>query len=960
MASKKLTTSAAEQSSTTMNADPFLGSELQRFLLERRVMSGKGNEVSMTGMGAHKGSWMVTDEDYPTFLNLMDDFLNIKRCKTNNLVEQRKPDGMTPLLVDLDFRYASGRNLQRSFTSDAIHAFVMELVTVLKEYFDLKERPTLRFFVTLRPTPYQDPTKKDIKDGVHIVCPDFVLTTECQAFVRYKMLEREAVSQCFEGTDYINKDADVYDESLVKKNGWFFYGESKPTIPAYMLDSVYKYNPKTGKLTTDTTTYTSRELLELLSIRYKRKTPLGILATKQDEVEGVLASLRNPVVQVAVQPEKNLTDEAVGIVPMIVDSFNTTVMTDDEIALAVRLVDCLNAERAEGYDSWMRVGWCLRNIDPSETMFDVWMKFSEKSSKSNGNNTEQLRRDWIKGNMRSVNGSPGLRMGSLKMWAKNDNPVMYTNIMEGDIISFIQKTAITFKGGTHYHVAMMIYKLFPDIYKCSVDGRSTEWFEFKNHVWNPMPNGLQVKMNLTDYVDKKVDAARAALRQPEDKDPEYKDKLEKYFEAKAKHCRLQENLYNANFKDSVMKEAVQLFYDKDFARQINQNPYALGCANGVLQLRDTVFDEHGKPVRYKPTLYPGKAEDYISLRVGVTPNCAEPIAYVPYDPADPRQAELQDFFRKLFPDEELREYVLTLMAGCLEGANKEQCFYIMTGGGGNGKSKFVDLMTSTLGQYAGSLATTALTRKRPDSGAANPDIISVKGCRFIEMKEPDDHEPINSARMKQFSGEDYVEARGLFKDQERFRITGKIFLACNQLPPIHSMDGGTWRRVRVIPFKSKFVPKGDPIDPDNFVFPRDDMMEEKLKQWREPMFSLLVHYYETKYCPGGIQKVPAIVMEASERYKGDYDSLGKFVKARIRKIAGYDDPPTFTDIKKAYKNWMAEENPSGKKLSDNDLRNRLNELFQAPADGKTYKHLRLFGSDEEIQEYENMVAEGNA
>ncbi|NBU98446.1 MAG: peptide chain release factor 1, partial [Spirochaetia bacterium] len=107
-----------------------------------------------------------------------------------------------------------------------------------------------------------------------------------------------------------------------------------------------------------------------------------------------------------------------------------------------------------------------------------------------------------------------------------DHRINYTshnlaNIMEGDIISFIQKTAITFKGGTHYHVAMMIYKLFPDIYKCSVDGRSTEWFEFKNHVWNPMPNGLQVKMNLTDYVDKKVDAARAALRQPEDKDPEY-------------------------------------------------------------------------------------------------------------------------------------------------------------------------------------------------------------------------------------------------------------------------------------------------------------------------------------------------------------------------------------------------------------------------------------------------------
>jgi putative DNA primase/helicase len=105
----------------------------------------------------------------------------------------------------------------------------------------------------------------------------------------------------------------------------------------------------------------------------------------------------------------------------------------------------------------------------------------------------------------------------------------------------------------------------------------------------------------------------------------------------------------------------------------------------------------------------------------------------------------------------------------------------MTGSGGNGKSKFVELMTGVLGQYAGSLASTALTRKRPESGAANPDIMSIKGCRFVEMKEPDEGEPLNSARMKQFSGEDLVEARGLFKDQERFKITGKIFLACNRM-----------------------------------------------------------------------------------------------------------------------------------------------------------------------------------
>jgi hypothetical protein len=42
-----------------------------------------------------------------------------------------------------------------------------------------------------------------------------------------------------------------------------------------------------------------------------------------------------------------------------------------------------------------------------------------------------------------------------------------------------------------------------------------------------------------------------------------------------KLLKLQENLYNANFKDSVLKEAVQLFYDPDFYKKINQNPYLI-------------------------------------------------------------------------------------------------------------------------------------------------------------------------------------------------------------------------------------------------------------------------------------------------------------------------------------------------------------------------------------------------
>lgn len=973
-ARQKLTASdfSIHDTITIMTSDPYYGSELQKFLEERYARTtGHAREFSMTGMGAKKGSWFVSDADYPRFLDLMHDYLFVRKFRPNNFVEQRRPDGVTPLLIDLDFTYPAEKNLQRTFGAENIQGFVNELVHVLKEYFDIKDRATLRFFVTLRPQPYQSKggTRKDIKDGIHIVCPDISLCSDFQAMIRHCMLEREAIKKSFEGTGYTNKDEVVFDKTLTAKQGWLFYGESKPDIPPYLLKFVFKFSPKTGKLTSESVDgYTPKDLMTLLSIRHTLAEQITVQEKKKEDVEGLLGRLRlasnpdpavngNQVVSVAAANE-----EIGGILATMINSIGQIVSTEDEIELAKRLVlECLSPTRADGYDDWMRVGWCLRNID-SKSLFETWMEFSAKSPKFKDNNIEQLRRDWDKGSLRHVNGSPGLRMGSLKMWAREDNPVRYQEIMDGDIISYITKAALTFRGGTHHHVAMMVWKLFHEEYKCVVEGRSADWFQFKDHTWNQVARGIPIKRAITDYIADKVDATRRALKPPtaENMDgDQYNEEQKKYSENIIKLLKMQENLYNANFKDSVMKEAEQLFYDAEFHKKINQNPYLLGCANGVLNLREPVFDEKGNPIRYKPTLKPGTASDYVTMRIGVNSETPLGIEYVPYDPADPIQQQIQEFFQKIFPDEELREYVLTLLSSCLEGANKEQCFYIITGSGANGKSKVIDLMTNTLGQYASSLSTTALTRKRPESGAANPDIISIKGARFIKTEEPDEGEPLNTARMKQFSGEDYVEARGLFKDQEKFKITGKIFLACNRKPPIHSMDGGTWRRIRVIDFPSKFLAPEDPlIDPSRHFYPRDNMLEEKLKLWRVPFFSLLVHYYETRYCVHGV-RVPKCVLAASDDYKGNFDSFGKFIKARVRRDPQDEEPPTFNRFWKTYISWHNEENPTGKRLSQNELKIRLNEMYQVPVDGKTYKYLRLFDSDEDAEFHDKSKGEAN-
>jgi putative DNA primase/helicase len=231
----------------------------------------------------------------------------------------------------------------------------------------------------------------------------------------------------------------------------------------------------------------------------------------------------------------------------------------------------------------------------------------------------------------------------------------------------------------------------------------------------------------------------------------------------------------------------------------------------------------------------------------------------------------------------------------------------MQGPGSNGKSMIENLMEATFGDYGTSMSTTVFTRKKPDSGSANPDIVTVKNRRYIHMGEPDDAEKINTAIMKQYSGGDRVTARGLFEDQDKFVITGKIFMSCNDLPTVSKMDNGTWRRIRVIPHVAIFKDAGDPlINPEKNIYEKDLSLEHKLKNFRTSFLALLVHYYDTRYLVHGL-KEPECVSAASNRYKEENDVFMMFFNDIFVKQPGAG-PITSKQVKSAFTDWKKQGN----------------------------------------------------
>jgi P4 family phage/plasmid primase-like protien len=944
--------------------DNFLETSLGVFLDSKRVTE-KGEICSFTGMGTIRGKFMVKDEDYPKFLDLLHEYLFVQQRRPLNLVEQRRCDLYTPLLIDLDFKYPPERALHRQFELSHVHNFLQAYVENLTYFYDLSEHKPLRFFVTLRPAPYEDKKSnalnRSIKDGVHIECPDLILQSEHQQVLRHRSLELNNLTNAFKHTGYINAEKDIFDEAIVKKNGWFFYGESKPDIPAYNLASVFVFDPKTGEFyEEDTNVYEPRQLLELLSIRYNlhvESIPLNDEVREEWQMRmDVCTGRRSPIAAGGAGARLGDEEEREILTANTTLSNVSEQLRRDRIEEAKKLaLQCLSPGRADSYQTWIEVGWCLHNIDQSEDMFNIWMEFSNKSTKSTGNNVAALFRDWNRGWSRSYH-ERHFTIRSLHMWAKQDNPEKYKKIMEDSFINYVEREV----DNTHTHIARLMKRMYENNYCAAVDSKKVDWYQFSGVYWKKLAQGIELRNKMTTDVAEVIMESRKVI----------KNRLEKANADEAfitsrmkKLCDIEKCLYTSGFKDSVMKDCIGLFYEDEFAQKLNSNQFLVGFNNGVLDLRAIRSKEDGNK-EYFVNFRKSEPTDYISYLVGRwIPKGCDPIDYVPYNPADPDQApihaEIDDFMSKVFPRPELRRYMWRKLASCLEGTNKEQTYETWIGVGGNGKSKLVDLMSMTLGDYATSLQSTALTRKRPESGAANPDIMAIRNKRFIYMAEPDDREPLNTSRMKQFTGEDVVEARGLFEDQTKFQITGKLFMLCNSFPAINTQDRGTWRRVRAVPFESKFVDTTvEEPNPAANIYPRDNDLDIKLKNWRTLFMSRLVHIYSTEYLHHGLGSVPAVVTQESNKYQESFDSVAKFMNARIREIpkGGYE--ASIKEIYRVYKNWYeAIGGGVGRKLPQPELYKRLCDKCGEPSDKKTFKQMRLFEDDEEIEVYERSLLE---
>ena len=848
-----------------MNLQQFL----QPFVLTKKSTQ-KSNVTSIKG-----GKWYIPKNKIKEFYDIVSSQEKIDIP----LVE--KINDIHPLVFDLDLKYKSVLT-ERSYTEDAIESLIEHLWQEMKEFIDLsdyKSKGTVLVLEKEKPYPCNKGEFKS-KDGIHLIFPDIILDKKAYKKIVSRIVEKDQIKTIFDEGSEIGPDnstGGILDSSF---SSWQLYGCGKTGESPYLVNRVYKMGEDDYPDENEIDDYYSnpRNILDLASMCYRDKVNIKY-TSKFDN------TLKNNSSSKSSSNMSNLTDDDIYGKMYYVDNNNVInpfkIVEEEKLKLVKSLVQCLSKERAEDYGKWFDVALCLHNINVN--LLDEWKEFSRQAASYDPNVCDSK---W-----QSINNDHGgerLGIGSLMFWAKNDNEKMYLKAKEASLSTFIHNSARN-GADADYLVGKVIYEYYKDEF-ISVNVKD-EWYYFNGHRWERTLEGTILKTRIhtdiynlySEYEDDYRLKKEKALLECEDE-----DEKQDIRDGKTKEGRWLKNilsiklkLLQGNYVNGVMKNLRDMFYEKSIMEKFDTDTNLLGFENGIYDLKNNVFRE-GRPEDYvtmstkvalpvKPCDMPIKLDRMIDSFSNVDLNMFPEMKFY-----DRLYDDLDDFLNKIVPLPNVKKYTLKFLAKCLSGENRDEGFYIWTGTGGNGKSKLIDLTSLCMGDYSCNLPIALLTQKRKASGAASPEMALTMGKRLCVMQEPDVNETMNIGQMKELTGNDKIQARALFKEPFFFTPQFKLVCMCNDLPNIPSNDDGTWRRLEVVDFVSKFVDSEKDVNHDLNRYIKDKTIKNKIPMWVIPFFAMLLPMWRD-YDENSIE-IPDEIKAKTNEYRGDNDIIGQWIE----------------------------------------------------------------------------------
>lgn len=860
---------------------------LKEFLSLKKVEKGQPyTHTLISGAGFGGGSFEVPFDERDYLHELLEQTI-FKENQPVCLTE--KPSETSPLRIDVDLRFEIGEdeeNLDHRYNREDVLSIIEAYNRVLLQYLDVDSN-NLVCYLMERQNAYIDPKNPRIlKDGIHLMYPNIILSKRNFQIIRNLVLPslRNRLNRLI---TVMKLPIDQIIDGAIVDNNWLMYGCSKPNNLPYLLSGII------DAMGEDISDQFPNEPLDLINCLRINLTD----DVEETMVKGDFSDLFNLYDMNKIKRPAASVPDSIVVDERVAKDRGCSVDIED----AKKLTKLLSKARADDRNTWIRVGWCLRNI--SHSLLIDWIEFSKKSDKFQEGACE---REWASTDKRS----DGINIGSLFYWAQEDNPEGFKEFNHQRVDNWIKKAVSC----THQDVANLIFRIYKGQFVSTDSGAKKSekvWYKFDNHRWSECDGKVHMKTimgyDLQDYC--RLSKGRINEQCRVTKDEEEKTNLEKFEEDIG---TLLKRLKDAPFKDKVYAECVWMFNDANFFMKLDENVDLIGCENGVFNLRTGEFRE-------------GQPEDYISLSTGINYVTSDEEGV--FNQFHPKVKAIYDFFKKIQPTASVCEYLQLLLGYCLYGRNVLEQFYILEGVGGNGKSKLIELMELALGPYASSIASNYFTQKRAGSQQANPEIAKIVHARLVTTQEMEETEKMNLATFKTFVGNDKITYRPLFGACREVRPKFNILMAVNHLPALPPDDVGTWRRVRLIRFLSRFVDNPDPNS--EYEHKKDNLLAEKFQKWREPMLYLLFQWHQEFRKRGCKLDEPNEVLEATREYQKQNDQYSEFIERfTVRRTGAYLPLDRLFDH---LKEWWEQNCSSSAKVDKKQLKSMLEKRWQMRA-----------------------------
>jgi putative DNA primase/helicase len=357
-------------------------------------------------------------------------------------------------------------------------------------------------------------------------------------------------------------------------------------------------------------------------------------------------------------------------------------------------------------------------------------------------------------------------------------------------------------------------------------------------------------------------------------------------------------------------------------KELDTNPWLLGCANGVIDLQ-------------KGTLHPACREEFVTMHCPARFDATAPApyweAFIAEATALPGDTPTDYVARP-----HLADWLQRALGYSITGLTTLQLMFIANGEGCGGKSLLLDTIRRILGPYATTIPSAMMLQSRFTRDPESPTAVaaSLFRVRLAIASESREGKQLDVDFVKSHTGDGSQKSRRNREDPFEFERSHKIWLLTNQAPGIDQVDDALLGRLNLIPFDRTRNRVGHP-NPDPKKPMADPDLPIKLQAESEGILAWLVRG-AVRYAQEGLKPCPEVIVK-TRRYFQAQDAVSEWID-ECCVCCSVDEGDLAKDLLESYNRYAAENDHR-----ELDGRGFADRLVMRHVEGKKTKLGKRYG-----------------